>query len=176
MIKTGKRGVVNDFLPNPNWRQCCFCFWIGEMRIAEMRQFGNAGSHQRQTSGGSSWTVPPENPHHPSTPLPALCTQCFWGKLSDLVHRRRRSVMRTAASANTPWTCFPCLSYVFVFVGAAPTASCDSQMIAMTPEPPPPRPRPPNTDDVCGLPRTMFVKLKSSAAEYFWRQVLYSFL
>lgn len=140
MIKTGRQGVVNDFLPNPNWRQCCFCFWIGEMQIAEMRQFGDAGSHQRQTSGGSSWTVPPEN-HFCRRPPRPLCRRSAHGVSEgnwvDLVHRRRRrSVVRTAASANTPWTCFPRLCYVFLFVGAAPTVSCDSQMIAMTPEPP----------------------------------------
>lgn len=178
MIKTGKQGVVNDFLPNPNWRQCCFCFWIGEMQIAEMRQFGNAGSHQRQTSGGSSWTAAgkPFLSSSPSTPLPALCTRCFWGKLSWLSSQKKkkcrshgRICQHTLDVLPSPVLCFPLCWR---------RSHCQLWFTDDRHDPwtPPPHPRPPNTDDVCGVPRTMFVKLKSSAAEYFWRQVLYSFL
>lgn len=125
MMKTNKQSVVNDFLPNPNWRQSRFCFWIDETRWAKMRQFGLPSIDVEFANCDAV-------PLDPSTPLPAHgVTKGTW---IDFVPRGKKSVVRTVAS-NTSLSCFPRPCYLFLFVGAAPTASCDSQMIAMTLEP-----------------------------------------
>lgn len=87
-------------------------------------------------------------------------TGCLWGELSWFSPQKREK-----CCAHGCLVVLPSLCYLFLFVGAAPTASCDSQTIAMTLDPLTHVLA--NTDDVCGAPTDNVCKTKEFCSRIF---------